>query len=114
MRRLITSLCALIALGAMAANSAQQDPKSLQLFTNQDYVEDMTRTTNLEIDDPIAVFARVLDGLPERVTVYPTENHYYFAFFSMAYATRATLKSMRLFVRKGSCLSSITKIGPPG
>jgi hypothetical protein len=81
MRRLIVSLCALIVLGGMAASSAQQDPKPLQLFTNQDYVEDMTRTTNLAIDDPIAVFTRVLDGLPERVMVYPTENHYYFAFF---------------------------------
>ena len=28
----------------------------------------------------MAVFAYVLDSLPDRVKVYPTENHYYFSF----------------------------------
>jgi hypothetical protein len=41
----------------MAASAASQDPKPLQLLTNQAYVEEMTRTTSLAIDDPIAVFA---------------------------------------------------------
>jgi hypothetical protein len=42
MRRLITSLCA-------ATSAAPLDPKPLSL--------DMTRTTSLAIDDPIAIFA---------------------------------------------------------
>jgi hypothetical protein len=75
MRRFIFSLCACTAVAASAA--AQQPPK---LMTNQAYVESVTAKTSLAIGDPMAVFAYVLDSLPERVKVYPTENHYYFAF----------------------------------
>ena len=57
--------------------AAQQRPK---LITNQAYVETVTAKTSLAIDDPMAVFAYVLDRLPDRVKVYPTENHYYFSF----------------------------------
>jgi hypothetical protein len=63
----------------MAASAAPQDGRP-PLITNQAYVEDITRATSLAIGDPMAVFAYVLDSLPERVKVYPTENHYYFAF----------------------------------
>jgi hypothetical protein len=80
MRRSIISLCAFTAMTNMAASAAPQDSKPPKLLTNQAYVEDVTRTTSLAIDDPMAVFAYVLDSLPERVKVYPTENHYYFAF----------------------------------
>ncbi len=38
------------------------------------------RETTLAIDDPMEVFAFVLQSLPERVTVYPTEGYYYFGF----------------------------------
>jgi hypothetical protein len=80
MRRSIILLCAFTTLAAMSASAAAQDAKPPPLLTNQAYVEDITRTANLAIDDPLAVFAYVLDSLPERVKVYPTENHYYFAF----------------------------------
>ncbi len=43
-------------------------------------VEDVTKKSTLAIDDPIAVFTFVLNSLPDRVTVYPTENYYYFWF----------------------------------
>jgi hypothetical protein len=55
-----------------------QDAPALQ--TNQSYVEDVTRATSLNVDDPMAVFGFVLSKLPERVKVYPTENYYYFGF----------------------------------
>jgi hypothetical protein len=38
--------------------------------------------STLKTDDPTAVFAYVLDALPERVKVYPTENYYYFYFYT--------------------------------
>ena len=38
------------------------------------------RPTTLDVADPMAVFAFVLDSLPDRVKVYPTENYYYFTF----------------------------------
>src|ERR1700687_2103947 len=43
-------------------------------------MEEITRTTTLAVDDPLAVFAFVLNSLPDRVKVYPTENYYYFSF----------------------------------
>jgi hypothetical protein len=68
----------LAALGAaFCAAQAEQLPR---LETNEAYVEEAGRTSTLAIDDPMAVFAYVLGSLPERVRVYPTENHYYFAF----------------------------------
>ena len=72
---------AMAALGAamMVSSAAAQDPPRLQ--TNETYVtEATTRSQTLAIDDPMAVFAYVLGSLPERVKVYPTENHYYFSF----------------------------------
>ena len=45
-----------------------------RLETNQTYIEEATRTTSLAINDPIVVFAFVLNSLPDRVKVYPTEN----------------------------------------
>ncbi|MEJ2624203.1 MAG: hypothetical protein P8Z80_06595 [Pseudolabrys sp.] len=76
MRRLIVSSCAVLAVSGAAV--AQHAPK---LTTNQAYVESVTAKTSLAIDDPMAVFAYVLDSLPARVEVYPTENHYYFSFW---------------------------------
>jgi hypothetical protein len=72
---------AIAALGAaiLASSAAAQDPPQLQ--TNEAYVAGATtRSQTLAIDDPMAVFTYVLGSLPERVKVYPTENHYYFAF----------------------------------
>jgi hypothetical protein len=79
MRRFMISFCAATMLAGMAVRAVAQDAKP-PLITNQSYVEDLARKTSLAVDDPMAVFAYVLDSLPERVKVYPTENHYYFAF----------------------------------
>jgi hypothetical protein len=65
-----------VTLGAGRAHGTDQP----RLETNEAYVEDVTRTTVLAIEDPMAVFAYVLGSLPERVRVHPTENHYYFSF----------------------------------
>jgi hypothetical protein len=74
---------AIAALGvAMTACSAAAQGTDLpRLQTNEAYIaEATTRTQKLAIDDPMAVFAYVLGSLPDRVKVYPTENHYYFSF----------------------------------
>ena len=71
------------ALGAalMVAAAAAQDASLPRLQTNEAYVAEVTtRNQKLAIDDPMAVFAYVLGSLPDRVKVYPTENHYYFSF----------------------------------
>jgi len=84
MTKFRTSLhAAVAALGVamMACSAAAQGTALPQLHTNEAYVAGVTiRTQKLAIDDPMAVFAYVLGSLPDRVKVYPTENHYYFSF----------------------------------
>ncbi len=62
-----------------ASPNASQAPQP-KLTTNQSYVETVTRTTALEIEKPMSVFAFVHQSLPDKVTVYPSENYYYFSF----------------------------------
>lgn len=71
---------------ALVAAVAGPGPASAQadlprLYTNEQMVEDVTRPSSLAIGDPMAVFGFVLGSLPQRVTVYPTENYYYFWFY---------------------------------
>ncbi|MDQ2078968.1 hypothetical protein RA307_02145 [Xanthobacteraceae bacterium Astr-EGSB] len=51
-----------------------------RLVTHQSYVEDVERRGGLDVADPMAVFGFVMGSLPDKVTVYPTENYYYFSF----------------------------------
>jgi len=73
---------ALAVLGAAMAvsSAAAQDGEPPRLNTNEAYITELARSHRLAIDDPMTVFAYVLGSLPERVKVYPTENHYYFSF----------------------------------
>ncbi len=80
MRRYMVSMCAFSVLTAASVLAAAEDAAP-QLHTNEGYVEDVIGKSALAIDDPMAVFAYVLNSLPARVKVYPTENHYYFWFF---------------------------------
>lgn len=57
---------------------AQAETPVLQ--TNQSYVEQLARPTEINVDDLMSVFGYVMSQLPERVKVYPTENYYYFGF----------------------------------
>jgi hypothetical protein len=78
----------LIALGALAAIAAAEEPKSEPkpgpqwpiLHTEQEYIEQVTRPSKLDVNDPMEVFGFVFASLPDRVKVYPTENYYYFTF----------------------------------
>jgi hypothetical protein len=56
--------------------------------TNESFIDDVSRPSTLDVDDPMAVFSFVLSQLPDRVNVYPTENYYYFFFYDrgMRYA----------------------------
>jgi hypothetical protein len=69
-------LVSAVTMGSALAHS-QQRPT---LHTNESYIEEATRATTLAIDDEMEVFAFVLDSLPDRVKIYPTENYYYFTF----------------------------------
>jgi hypothetical protein len=74
----MSAAIAACALGADAGRA--QGPERPRLYTNEALVEDATRAPSLALNDPMAMFAYVLGSLPPRVTVYPTENYYYFQF----------------------------------
>lgn len=72
-RCLLAALALLVALDGAAG-------ERLRLYTNQDYIEDVTRRAVLPLGDIKAMFAFVLSSLPGEVRVYPTESYYYFTF----------------------------------
>jgi hypothetical protein len=47
---------------------------------HQDYIEAIGRSADFDVADVAAVFAFVLNSLPDRVAVFPTENYSYFRF----------------------------------
>lgn len=51
-----------------------------RIHTNQQFLEDLAVANALKITDAASVFSMVLESLPDRVKVYPTENYYYFKF----------------------------------
>lgn len=60
------------------AVSEQRSPNGFQ--TNEAYVQDVEQEVAFDIKDSMAVLRFVLASLRDRVTVYPTENYYYFKF----------------------------------
>ena len=49
--------------------------------TNQSYIENVTKD-QLPLGNLMQVFKAVFESLPSEIIVYPTENYYYFRFFS--------------------------------
>ncbi|PLX38973.1 MAG: hypothetical protein C0606_00010 [Hyphomicrobiales bacterium] len=74
--RVLALVAAIAGFGSVPA-SAGSDPS---FVTNQAYVEEVTRDTELAVDDIDAMFAYVLTNLAPEVFVYPTENYHYFSF----------------------------------
>ncbi len=72
---------ALAVLFAASPAQAGDPPPAPTLATNERLIAAaLAAPDRLAVSDPPAVFAFVLSQLPERVTVYPTENYYYFSF----------------------------------
>ncbi len=69
--------------------STQKMPR---LYTNEQFIDDI-RTRHLDLDNIDTVFSFVFDQLNNSVNIYPTENYYYFRFFSEG---REVLGNLRL------------------
>lgn len=70
-----------LAMCSGVGNAAAQDETLPKLYTNEQYVTDVTKRSSLDIENVKAVFEFVFSQLPERVQVFPTENYYYFYFY---------------------------------
>jgi len=78
-------------MAGVAAQSADQ-PK---LHTHQSDTEAVMWPTTLDVTDRVAVFAFVLDSVPDRIKVYSAETYYYFTFMhnGAAYAGNIRLNA---------------------
>ena len=63
-----------------SVDSASANEARPRVTTNQQFLEDLAIANTLKITDAASVFNMVLESLPDRVTIYPTENYYYFKF----------------------------------
>ena len=68
-----------LALAAASPAFAQERPR---LQTNQEYIEELYRNPKAPVGDKKEMLSFVLKALPDRVKVYPTENYFYFNFYS--------------------------------
>jgi hypothetical protein len=69
-----------LALACIASPALAQERPKLQ--TNQEYVEELYRNAQAPVGDKKEMLQFVLKTLPDRVKVYPTENYFYFGFYS--------------------------------
>ncbi|MGH6771092.1 MAG: hypothetical protein ACRECO_18955 [Xanthobacteraceae bacterium] len=79
-RKVRTLLAGTVLAASLVAAAAASEPNLPRLQTNQQFLEDLAVANAFDIKDALSVFRFVLNSLPERVTVYPTENYYYFKF----------------------------------
>ena len=78
---MLLGVATVVAALAGLAGPVFAEPQSRpELVTNETAVVQAMRPAAFDIKDPMAVLAYVLGSLPSRVTVYPTENYYYFKF----------------------------------
>jgi len=80
-KRIVRTLLAgtVLAVGIVATAGATET-RLPRVHTNQQFLEDLAIVNALKITDAVSVFRMVLESLPDRVKVYPTENYYYFKF----------------------------------
>jgi hypothetical protein len=79
--RMGVSLVALPLWAFSSAVAAQDEATLPTLYTNEQYIADAVKESNLDIADVKSVLQYILSQLPDRVKVFPTENYYYFYFY---------------------------------
>jgi hypothetical protein len=60
-----------------SAAAASPDANANYVLFNQNWLEGLS-TQGLDVDDADSLFTAVFAGLPDEVTVFPSENYYYF------------------------------------
>jgi hypothetical protein len=80
LRNAMQSLLTGTLLAAALTATASAESTRPRLYTSQQFLEDLAIKDTLKINDAVSMFSFVLESLPDRVKVYPTENYYYFKF----------------------------------
>jgi len=75
----LAAMLAVVAAVIPVAHASDVDGRP-RIYTNESYIEEVTRSTSLPLSNIDAMLARVFKSLPARVKVYPTESYYYFGF----------------------------------
>jgi hypothetical protein len=76
-----TAIAAALVTTSIVATADATETRMPRIHTNQQFLEDIALSnTAIKLTDAVSVFGMVLNSLPDRVTVYPTENYYYFKF----------------------------------
>ena len=84
----IAGFAASMVAALLSSTAEATSPDAASVRFNQHMIEQAVAESDLDIDDIDAVFDHVFARLEDRVTVYPTENYYYFEFLheGVAYA----------------------------
>lgn len=75
----LTALAAFTLTNAAFAGTTVNSSKSIPIYTNEAFIRGL-RDQSLRIDKPQEVFAFVLSRIGPEVSVFPSENYYYFKF----------------------------------
>ncbi|MEM8976967.1 MAG: hypothetical protein AAGD43_33365 [Pseudomonadota bacterium] len=79
-RRTIRPIILIVALGVGAVTAQAETTALTGLQTNEGYIKTLNKNALADTAKPLDVFRALFAALPQRVTVYPTENYYYFSF----------------------------------
>lgn len=83
-RAVTGAICAAMASALWMPGGAAADPRpgdpGYGVVFNEQLIDRIAGAPDLDIEDPMAVFAHVFAALPPEAKIYPTENYYYFSF----------------------------------
>lgn len=68
------------AIGSSGKTSGNGEPFQPYVLFNEKFVEGLSSQGDMDVEDVDSVFRYLFGRLPEQVTVYPSENYYYFIF----------------------------------
>jgi hypothetical protein len=94
------TLLAVWAAGCVEAGSASPVPSPAAITTQEQYLQGLM--ADVDVADSLAVFAYVFAGLPDLITVFPSENYYYVRFHAKGREFRGSLNFFASTVDDGS------------
>jgi len=89
---MLLSLALSVGMSPASATGSSESKVLPTLHTNQQFIEETRQQSDMDITDIKQVLGFILDALPKKVKVYPTENYYYFSFYWHGYKYAGNLR----------------------